>query len=387
MPMIDLALSVAGVLLLGFAVFRPTSRLAAVSAFAGIAASAASNDIFRIPLIYFVGALPDNSGVVSAASAAVLLVLSLLLVLAARMRRDRSRRALLLLLTIEMALVAACLSTVIAWVAYRGAWVAPEFSFESAPFDLRGSFGATPDEVGSYYGKDWFVAIGVWIATFSLFASLSLYFFRDALFASPGALQETPLPIGRDAESLVARATPQTASPRAAHAPTDVFISYKREERQRVEAIANALKALKLNVWFDARLQSGHSFDDEINREVRGAKAVLVCWSSGAVASEWVRAEASIGRQRGVLAACFLEDCEPFPPFNLVHAEHLGAGALDGTNPAWVKIVDQIGVLVGRPGLGAYAQLGADKAAAGAWLAENAGDPLADAVLARLRQT
>jgi hypothetical protein len=140
----------------------------------------------------------------------------------------------------------------------------------------------------------------------------------------------------------------------AANAPApDVFISYKREERERVEAIADALRGLGLAVWFDARLVSGKSFDDEINQQVRTAKAVLVCWSRGAANSEWVRAEASIGRERGVLRACFLEPCDLFPPFNLVHAEDLSAGALNAANPGWVRLVDQLGGLTGRPGLGA----------------------------------
>ncbi len=189
-----------------------------------------------------------------------------------------------------------------------------------------------------------------------------------------------PSPIISAAPASTPRAAPSLATP-----PSDVFISYKREERARVEAMAQALRDLKLSVWFDAGLQSGHAFDEEINREVRGAKCVLVCWSPGAAASQWVRAEADIGRQRGVLAACFLEPCDLYPPFNLVHAEDLSVGGLDGANQAWLKIVDQIGRYVNRPGLGDFAALGADRAAIGAWLADNAHDPLSDVALARLR--
>lgn len=202
---------------------------------------------------------------------------------------------------------------------------------------------------------------------------------EEAASADLGAARSSRQPV------LTTATSPQASS--AAHTPSDVFISYKRDERARVEQIARALRELKLSVWFDAKLQSGRSFDDEINREVRSARCVLVCWSPGAVASEWVRAEASVGRQRGVLTACFLEACEPYTPFNLLHAEDLSTGALESSNGSWVKLVDQIGRMVGRPGLGEYLELGGDKARAGAWLAENAGDPLADGVLARLRQT
>jgi hypothetical protein len=155
----------------------------------------------------------------------------------------------------------------------------------------------------------------------------------------------------------------------------DIFISYKREERPRVEAIAEALRALKFKIWFDARLTSGKAFDDEINQQVRAAKAVLVCWSPGAIASEWVRAEATIGRQRNVLCACMLEPCELTPPFNLVHAEDLSSGALTAANPAWIKLVEQLGALVGRPGLGEY--VSADATGAKAWRTTHPNDPLA----------
>jgi TIR domain len=195
---------------------------------------------------------------------------------------------------------------------------------------------------------------------------------RGELFSESAAAANAPAPRAR--------------APAGPFTPHDVFISYKRSERALVEKIAAALRALKLSVWFDASLESGHTFDDEINREVRAAKCVLVCWSQAAIASEWVRAEASIGRERGVLAACFLQRCDLYPPFNLVHAEDLSAGALDAANPAWAKIVSQIGALVGRPGLGPYVALGADRAALGAWIAQYAHDPLAESVLAELRR-
>ena len=55
----------------------------------------------------------------------------------------------------------------------------------------------------------------------------------------------------------------------------DVFISYKREERQAVERLAQELRKLGLDVWFDASLNAGEAFSDEIDREARAAKAIL----------------------------------------------------------------------------------------------------------------
>ena len=167
----------------------------------------------------------------------------------------------------------------------------------------------------------------------------------------------------------------------------DVFISYKREERAKVVEIARRLEALKLKVWFDAQMRSGTTFDAEIDRQVRAAKAVLVCWSPGAVTSDWVRGEATIGRQRGVLAAALLGDCDMPAPFNLVHAEDLKAGP-GGSHAAWVRLVDRIGDLVGRAGLGAFERLQSNPARSeiANWISLHPEDPLVEVALQNLQR-
>lgn len=131
----------------------------------------------------------------------------------------------------------------------------------------------------------------------------------------------------------------------------DIFISYRRDQREQVVLIADKLAELGLSVWFDARLEAGTSFDEEINREVRSAKAVLVCWSPEAIQSRWVRAEASIGLERDVLVATFLRPTELITPYNLVHTVSLEgwSGAQDAAS--WRDLLARIGGLVGRPNL------------------------------------
>jgi hypothetical protein len=131
----------------------------------------------------------------------------------------------------------------------------------------------------------------------------------------------------------------------------DVFISYKREERARVQRIAQGLQELGLSVWFDASLEGGGSFSAQINREVRAAKCVLVCWTPAAAHSEWVIGEAEIGRTRGVLAPVFLASTDLPPPFNTLHAFNLMRWNGDHGDAEWLALVDRIGSLVGRAGL------------------------------------
>lgn len=131
----------------------------------------------------------------------------------------------------------------------------------------------------------------------------------------------------------------------------DVFISYKREERHRVERIARALQELGLSVWFDASLEGGGSFSAQINREVRAAKAVLVCWTPAAAHSEWVVGEAEIGRTRGVLAPAFLAPSDLPPPFNTIHAFDLEQWRGGHGEDDWLALLDRLGPLTGRAGL------------------------------------
>src|SRR5262245_53568807 len=167
----------------------------------------------------------------------------------------------------------------------------------------------------------------------------------------------------------------------------DLFISYKREERDAVQIIADTLGDLKVDVWFDRRLTVGGSFDEEIARALRDAKAVLTCWTPAAIASEWVRAEASMAREGDRLVACFLQPTALIPPFNLTHAEDLSAWAGQRDDPAWLKVLDRIGELVGRTGLSTYGAVmrpGATAQELKAWASANGDDPLADAVWKRL---
>lgn len=127
--------------------------------------------------------------------------------------------------------------------------------------------------------------------------------------------------------------------------PVDIFISYKQEERALAIDLARELADRKYTVWFDTHLRSGETFDSTIERQLSTAKCILVCWSSGAVQSEWVRSEATIARQRDVLVSIMLEPCNLPPPFNLVHTEALTVRPI-ADNPNWDKVLVRIREIV-----------------------------------------
>lgn len=133
----------------------------------------------------------------------------------------------------------------------------------------------------------------------------------------------------------------------------DIFISYKRDERQAVESIATKLRELGLVVWFDASMSAGETFNSEIDREARNAKAILVCWSPTARESRWVIAEAMIGFEKDNLAACYVagpDGFSPPTPFNTSHAEDLRAWLTmpSDTHSGWKSVLRRIGKLSNR---------------------------------------
>lgn len=71
----------------------------------------------------------------------------------------------------------------------------------------------------------------------------------------------------------------------------DIFISYKREDRDVAERLAQGLLRYGYDVWWDASLLAGDVFVEEINRQLEVAKIAITLWSKAARDSRWVQAE------------------------------------------------------------------------------------------------
>ena len=173
---------------------------------------------------------------------------------------------------------------------------------------------------------------------------------------------------------------------------TDVFISYKRRMRDRVQQIAARLEALGVDVWFDAELEPGATFSTAIAEQVRSARCVLVCWSNdafphGGDKHGWVRGEATIGRERGVLVAVSLEHADLDPPWNMVHTEDLsgfGVGGRASSSQAWRNVLLAIGRHLNRPGLAELDRARTSRAPSAEldWARDYPDDPVAAKILA-----
>jgi len=89
----------------------------------------------------------------------------------------------------------------------------------------------------------------------------------------------------------------------------DVFLSYKREDAAKVRKVAAALREAGLTVWWDEDIPPSAPWEATIEKALGDAKAVIVCWSPDAVASENVRSEARVAREDGRFIQVFLKPC------------------------------------------------------------------------------
>ena len=103
----------------------------------------------------------------------------------------------------------------------------------------------------------------------------------------------------------------------------DIFISYAREDRSRIEPLARALAERGWSVWWDRRFRPGEDIDRRISEELAAARCIIVAWSNSALKSPWVRDEAAEGRDRNVLASVLLEQVMPPLGFRAFHAADL----------------------------------------------------------------
>lgn len=122
----------------------------------------------------------------------------------------------------------------------------------------------------------------------------------------------------------------------------DVFVSYARGDERIARIVAQQLIAAGYSVWWDSELLPHNRFANVIEEEIGGARAVLVIWSQLAAKSQWVRAEAELGRADGKLVQVAI-DKSPIPlPFNQFQTADLRRWHGDPASQQWQKVLASI---------------------------------------------
>ncbi|HEX8251459.1 MAG TPA: toll/interleukin-1 receptor domain-containing protein, partial [Pyrinomonadaceae bacterium] len=104
----------------------------------------------------------------------------------------------------------------------------------------------------------------------------------------------------------------------------DIFISYSREDLNKVEPIISLFEQRNWSVFWDRKIPPGKSFDEVIEKALEDAKCIIVIWSKNSVQSRWVRNEAIEGLNREIVVPVLIDDDIQLPfQFRNVQSVHL----------------------------------------------------------------
>lgn len=94
---------------------------------------------------------------------------------------------------------------------------------------------------------------------------------------------------------------------------TDVFVSYKAEDRRRVRPLVDALEADGFSVWWDEQIGGGDEWRRSIEEHLDAAHCVIVVWSRRSTGSkgQFVRDEAMRAQRRGSYLPVTIDRIEP----------------------------------------------------------------------------
>lgn len=127
----------------------------------------------------------------------------------------------------------------------------------------------------------------------------------------------------------------------------DIFISYTKKDRSRVEPLAKALEDQGWTVWWDPIIPTGKDFDDIIEEELSKARCVIVIWTKKSVKSKYVKGEAREALNQEILIPIEIESGIK-PPYDFRSLQTLSLTDWDGSDnfPAYQKLVSDISRII-----------------------------------------
>ena len=128
-----------------------------------------------------------------------------------------------------------------------------------------------------------------------------------------------------------------------------VFVSYARQDRDRIAPLVQALEASGLEVWWDPRIAGGAEYTREIEAQLESASAVLVVWSQHSITSMWVADEASAGLEQGKLVPITIDPVAPRIGFRQLHTLAFETWGQDPANQCVASLLEALAAVGVRP--------------------------------------
>ncbi len=125
---------------------------------------------------------------------------------------------------------------------------------------------------------------------------------------------------------------------------TDVFVSYKAEDRARLLPLISALEAEGFTVWWDAHIGGGAHWREDIQEHLDAAKCVIVVWTRRSVGpgGDFVRDEATRARKRGAYLPVRFDATEPPLGFGEIEAVSLKGWKGGRSDPRFRAIAEAV---------------------------------------------
>ena len=121
-----------------------------------------------------------------------------------------------------------------------------------------------------------------------------------------------------------------------------VFLSYSREDVSAAKQLAECIDRAGHQVWWDRQIEGGSRFTAEIDRELKGADAVVVMWTKSSVESPWVQDEAAEGRDMGRLVPVMIGTDKPPLGFRQFQSIDFGSWNGEADSPAFDALIRAI---------------------------------------------
>ena len=130
----------------------------------------------------------------------------------------------------------------------------------------------------------------------------------------------------------------------------DVFVSYARSDKALVAPLVAAIQAQGWSVWWDPEIDAGQQFDDQIEAELKKAKAVLVVWTPTSAASRWVRGEAREAADLGTLVPVRFQGASLPMDVRSIHTTELDGWGQDTQSPPFQALLRSLTAMIARQG-------------------------------------
>ena len=125
---------------------------------------------------------------------------------------------------------------------------------------------------------------------------------------------------------------------------TDVFLSYKAEDRARLKPFVAALEAEGFTVWWDAHIGGGAHWREDLQEHLDAARCVIVAWTKRSIGRDgnFVRDEVTRAQRRGAYLPVRFDLVDPPLGFGEVQALSLRGWKGDPNDPRFRAVADAV---------------------------------------------